>query len=250
MNKDINQTEEKTLLKKFLIYGGIFAVGIFIVIFNRVFDDVNRGKDPKEPEKSNKITDNETLKQLSEINDNFYSMTVHLTLDDDAITLDYQKIDTIEVGQKKYHKNQTQFIKANNIYYVMENNNFIKNENFIDFDFDKTFINLTNIKELLKSEGEFIEETKENQRKITYTYSLKDVIRIYNNFNKTSILVTNKGNIKLNAILNDNKLEYIEIDTTDLYNLIENTELSQVKYKITITKEKEEDPSWILEKLL
>lgn len=253
MNENINKSEQnQNLLKKFVLYGGIFLAGLFIVIFNQVFDvqneSQNNNKNNPNPTQ-NKTEENETLKKLSDINDKFYSMNIHLVLDDDAITLEYQKVDTIEVGMKKYHKEQTEYIKAENTYYIMENNNFIKNDEFIDFNFDKTFIDLTNIKDLLRCTGEYAKNTNGIYNTLEYTYSLKDIIKIYNNYNNASVIITGKGEIKLTAYYKDETLNYIEIDATDLYNLIENKNLNQVKYKIEVQAEKEEDPSWILEKL-
>lgn len=250
INEENKKEESKNLLKKFALYGGIFAIGIFILIFNKVVGDqnqTNQKENTKTPQTN--ASENETLKILSEINDNFYSMTVYLTLDDDAITLDYQKVKDIEMGEKKYHKEQTEYIKANNTYYIMENNNFNKTDNFIDFDFDKTFINLSNIKELLKCNGEYSKDTQGNYNIEKYTYSIKDVIKIYNNYNNESVITTGKGSITLTSYFKNEKLEYIELNTTDLYNLIENQNLKEVKYKITVTQEQEDDASWILEKL-
>lgn len=250
MKENINNNgENQRTLKKLLLYGGIFAVGLFIVIFNRIFGTTQTEQNNNQNQTPIKVEENETLKQLSNINDNFYSMNVHLVLDDDAITLEYQKVDTIEVGMKKYHQEQTEYIKTNDAYYTLENNNFVKTENFIDFDFDKTFINLHNIKKLLEYEGEYLKNKVGEYNTVKYTYSLKDAIKIYNDYNNTSLIVTGKGNIELTAYYKQEILEYIEIDATDLYNLIENKNLNEVKYKIEVQAEKEEDPSWILEKL-
>lgn len=242
MNK---KEDSQNLLKRFAIYGGIFLVAIFIIIFNRTFDN----KDRHNNQKPSEIEENETLKALSKINDKFFSMNIHLILDDDAITLEYQKVDTIEVGMKKYHNEEIEYIKTENDYYTLENNNFVKNNEFTNFNFDKTFINLNNIKELLSSKGEYTKSKINEYNVIEYTYSLKDIIKIYNNYNDKSIIVTGKGQITLTAYYKEDKLEYFEIDTTDLYNLIENRNLNQVKYIIELQEEKEDDPSWILEKL-
>ncbi len=243
MNK---KEDSQNLLKRFAIYGGIFLVAIFIIIFNRTFDN----KEPQDNnQKTSEIEENETLKALSKINDKFFSMNIHLILDDDAITLEYQKVDTIEVGMKKYHNEEIEYIKTENDYYTLENNNFVKNNEFTNFNFDKTFINLNNIKELLSSKGEYTKSKINEYNVIEYTYSLKDIIKIYNNYNDKSIIVTGKGQITLTAYYKEDKLEYFEIDTTDLYNLIENRNLNQVKYIIELQEEKEDDPSWILEKL-
>ncbi len=100
-----NKEESQNLIKKFAIYGGIFIVAIFIIIFNQVFDEKNlKPNNENQNQTPTKIEENETLKKLSEINDKFYSMNIHLTLDDDAITLQYQKVDIIEVGTKNITK--------------------------------------------------------------------------------------------------------------------------------------------------
>ncbi|MCI8331068.1 MAG: hypothetical protein HFE04_03080 [Bacilli bacterium] len=245
-----NKEESQNLIKKIAIYGSIFIVAIFIIIFNQVFDEKNlKPNNENQNQTPTKIEENETLKKLSEINDKFYSMNIHLTLDDDAITLQYQKVDIIEVGTKKYHKEKIDYVKTKEAYYIMKDNNYIKTENFNNFDFDKTFIELTNIKKLLEYEGEYEESKNGINTTKKYTYSLKDAIKIYNDYNNTSLIMTGKGELEVIAHNKEENLEYIEIDITDLYNFIEKRDLSEVKYKIEIQAEKEEDPSWILEKL-
>ena len=247
--KEITEEENTKYLKKFLFYGGIFLFGIIVVLTNKFYGNNVKNQNIKEEEK-NKISKNKLLETLDNINNDYYSMNVYLTLDDDAITLNYQKLsDSLEIGRKKYHKNEQEYIKYENEYYLKKETNFEKEQDFLNFDYDKTFIDLKNIKELLKEEGEYISYILNDYTIYKYTYNLNSGIKIYNNYNKASIMPLDNGNIEVTSYEKNEKLDYIEINIKDLYNLINNTNYEIVKYKISVKAEKEEDTSWLLEKL-
>ena len=235
--------EQKNNLIKIAIYLGILVIIIILIRFGNFDNNSSKTKQP------NGLTNNIEDK-IKEINDLYYTMNIHLITDDDAITLQYQKINNIEIGQKKYHKTITEYTKVDNNYYKLDGDTFIKLNNFIDFEYDKTFLNITNIKKLLDLGDKIITNYEEDKMKLTKTISLTDVIKIYNEYNNSQIVIYEDGTITLNIIYNnDNELDFIKLDMTDLYNNINKTNLDKIIYKMTITSNKEEDASWILEKI-
>ena len=170
-------------------------------------------------------------------------------MDDDALNLEVQKIKEIEMGVKKYHGEKVEYTKYNNNYYKLENDKFIKLENFIDFNYDKTFMEIANIKKLFSLEGEKRTYTYDELNVLSTTYDLSDVIKIYNEYNNTNIIKFTNGKVTLEVYYKNEGLAYIIINTTDLYNLINNENQNNVNYKIEIKSNKEEDTSWLIEKL-
>ena len=130
------KTEEKNTLK-ILAY-----LGFFILLFVFLRFEINNNKSVKTEENKN------DLSFIDKIEINNYSLQVQAILKDDAVTLFYEKQKDIFIGKKSYHGEETEFVKYNKEYYVMENEEFIKNSEFVSFNYDKTFITLDNIKKL------------------------------------------------------------------------------------------------------
>ena len=65
----------------------------------------------------------------------------------------YEKQKDIFIGKKSYHGEETEFVKYNEEYYVLKNEEFIKNSEFVSFNYDKTFITLDNIKKLFNKKA-------------------------------------------------------------------------------------------------
>lgn len=234
---------DKNTIIKIIVCLSVFIIGIIIVRINSY--QTNKKSNELQEEKST-IED-----KIKNMNDLYYSSKVYLTLDDDAITLNYEKINDIEVGTKKYHKVITEYTKYNGNYYAFNNGVFTPIYNFTDFDYDKTFIELKNIKKLLDL-GEITNYKKSYEeyykvRKI----DLKDALKIYNKYNNKEVMLYTEGYIYLTIYYNEenNTLNYIELDLTDLHNVTNKTNEEKVLYKITLKEEKEEDNSFIKDKL-
>ena len=127
----------------------------------------------------------------------------------------------------------------------MENEEFIKNLEFVSFNYDKTFITLDNIKKLFN-----LKHTVMNDGSIVEVkYKLNDVINLYNEINNTRLYTLDEKDFYIYLKMNEKTVEYFVVDMTPLYKLI-NTELNtDVVYKIKVKNEKETDTSLIITKL-
>ena len=235
--------ENKKDLIKIGLYGGFFLVVIlFAVISNRTGNKSNNVNN------SNNKHDNSIVKQISNIDDNYFSSKVHLIMDDDAVSLEYQHIGEVEIGVKKYHSENIEYTKYNDVYYKLEGNNFVRLSNFIDFDYDKTFMDIENIKKLLELDSQNSSYISNDFNVLRLNFSVNDVIKIYNDYNDTNVIKYSDGVVILDVYYKDDNFSYLEMNVTDLYNLVNDKSLENVIYKLEFKSEKEEDVSWLIEK--
>ena len=127
----------------------------------------------------------------------------------------------------------------------MKNEEFIKNSEFVSFNYDKTFIILDNIKKLFN-----LKHTVMNDGSIIEVkYKLNDVINLYNEINNTRLYTLDEKDFYIYLKMDEKTVEYFVVDMTPLYKLI-NAELNtDVVYKIKVKNEKETDTSLIITKL-
>lgn len=127
----------------------------------------------------------------------------------------------------------------------MENEEFIKNSEFVSFNYDKTFITLDNIKKLFN-----LKHTVMNDGSIIEVkYKLNDVLNLYNEINNTRLYTLDEKDFYIYLKMDEKTVEYFVVDMTPLYKLI-NAELNtDVVYKIKVKNEKETDTSLIITKL-
>lgn len=227
------KTEEKNIFK-ILAYIGFF---ILLFIFLRI-EVNNKQAEPEEKEKND-------LSFIDKIEENNYSLQVQAILKDDAVTLLYEKQKDVFIGIKSYHGEETNFVKYNEEYYVMENEEFIKNSDFVSFNYDKTFITLDNIKKLFN-----LKHSVTNDESIVNAkYSLNDVINLYNEINGTHLYTLEELDFYIYLKMNIDVVEYFIIDMTPLYKLINADLDTDVTYKIKVKTEKETDTNFIISKL-
>lgn len=224
-------------LTKLLIYLGIFALAIILIIFDR--------NDNKNSFNNGSSKETNKLSLYEEIDEDYYKASIYYYTDDDALTLNYEKSDDILIGSKKYHSTIIDFIYYNNKYYDYKDTLFSAINDFDYFDFDKTFIDLKNIKKLLNKPYE-IRET--NQEK-TLKFKLKDVLILYNEINDTNYIDLDDEKVSLKTYYDNNVLDYILLDITSLYNKINNSDKDFVVYKLKFSKLNKEDMSFLKEKL-
>ena len=129
--------EQKNLLK---IIG---YIGFFVILICIARMSLNKTEIIKE--ENNGVN---YIKSIIDMSEDFYKMNIHYVMDDDAITLDFEKQNDILIGEKYYHKVVDKFVNYNNKYYVLDNDNFVENASFDSFPYDKTFIDFKNLKEL------------------------------------------------------------------------------------------------------
>lgn len=228
--------EEQKNLLKIIGYIGFFIILIYIARMS-----LNKTEIIKE--ENNGVN---YIKSIIDMSEDFYKMNIHYVMDDDAITLDFEKQNDILIGEKYYHKVVDKFVNYNNKYYVLDNDNFVENASFDSFPYDKTFIDFKNLKELINTKTINIIK-KDNE--VTYKYNLNDFLTTYNKINKTNYYTLEDKSVNIVFTFNNEKINDISIDATSIYNLINNTEYKMIQYKILVEEVSKDDTTWIKEKL-
>ena len=228
--------EEQKNLLKIIGYIGFFIILIYIARMS-----LNKTEIIKE--ENNGVN---YIKSIIDMSEDFYKMNIHYVMDDDAITLDFEKQNDILIGEKYYHKVVDKFVNYNNKYYVLDNDNFVENASFDSFPYDKTFIDFKNLKELINTKTINIIK-KDNE--ITYKYNLNNFLTTYNKINKTNYYTLEDKSVNIVFTFNNEKINDISIDATSIYNLINNTEYKMIQYKILVEEVSKDDTTWIKEKL-
>lgn len=228
--------EDQKNLLKIIGYIGFFVILIFVARMS-----LNKTEIIKE--ENNGVN---YIKSIIDMSEDFYKMNIHYVMDDDAITLDFEKQNDILIGEKYYHKVVDKFVSYNNKYYVLDNDNFVENASFDSFPYDKTFIDFKNLKELINTKTINIIK-KDNE--ITYKYNLNDFLTTYNKINKTNYYTLEDKSVSIVFTFNNEKINDISIDATSIYNLINNTEYKMIQYKILVEEVSKDDTTWIKEKL-
>lgn len=228
--------EEQKNLLKIIGYIGFFVILIYVARMSLNKTEVIK-------EENNGVN---YIKSIIDMSEDFYKMNIHYVMDDDAITLDFEKQNDILIGEKYYHKVVDKFVNYNNKYYVLDNDNFVENASFDSFPYDKTFIDFKNLKELINTKTINIIK-KDNE--VTYKYNLNDFLTTYNKINKTNYYTLEDKSVNIVFIFNNEKINDISIDATSIYNLINNTEYKMIQYKILVEEVSKDDTTWIKEKL-
>lgn len=228
--------EEQKNLLKIIGYIGFFVILIFVARMSLNKTEVIK-------EENNGVN---YIKSIIDMSEDFYKMNIHYVMDDDAITLDFEKQNDILIGEKYYHKVVDKFVNYNNKYYVLDNDNFVENASFDSFPYDKTFIDFKNLKELINTKTINIIK-KDNE--VTYKYNLNDFLTTYNKINKTNYYTLEDKSVSIVFTFNNEKINYISIDATPIYNLINNTEYKMIQYKVLVEEVSKDDTTWIKEKL-
>lgn len=228
--------EDQKNLLKIIGYIGFFVILIYVARMS-----LNKTEIIKE--ENNGVN---YIKSIIDMSEDFYKMNIHYVMDDDAITLDFEKQNDILIGEKYYHKVIDKFVNYNNKYYVLDNDNFVEDISFDSFPYDKTFIDFKNLKELINTKTINIIK-KDNE--VTYKYNLNDFLTTYNKINKTNYYTLEDKSVSIVFTFNNEKINYISIDATPIYNLINNTEYKMIQYKILVEEVSKDDTTWIKEKL-
>lgn len=228
--------EEQKNLLKIIGYIGFFVILIYVARMSLNKTEVIK-------EENNGVN---YIKSIIDMSEDFYKMNIHYVMDDDAITLDFEKQNDILIGEKYYHKVVDKFVNYNNKYYVLDNDNFVENASFDSFPYDKTFIDFKNLKELINTKTINIIK-KDNE--VTYKYNLNDFLTTYNKINKTNYYTLEDKSVSIVFTFNNEKINDISIDATSIYNLINNTEYKMIQYMILVEEVSKDDTTWIKEKL-
>lgn len=229
-------TNSKNLMK-IAIYVSVFIIAIVIVLIDDIVGVKSTSKEKVE------MLDNSFIDEIKGIEDNNYSVDAFVYSDDDAATLNLQKNGEVVLSSLKYHGDEKEYIEYNNSYYEIKDNELAKSYDFDGFPFDKTFLYLSNIKKLFDTDYSL----KEVNEELLVTYNIKSVLNVYNYFNGTSVL-PNDDVVTL-RLYRENDADYIEMDFTSLYNLIYKKDYKRIIYIMTFKSIKQEDMSWLIDKI-
>ncbi len=237
------EDNRKNLIKLGLYFG---ALVVLIIVLKLSGGSVNTNVNNSD---MNTPKEETILSTIEKINSKYYKSKVYITLDDDAQTIEYEKKDNILVGNKKYHQESINFIEYNDNYYTYNEDRISRLYDFSYFDYDKTFIDLNNFKSLIKLDSVNKEYSLNDNKVLELTFDIRDVLKLYNNINNTNYITLDKQEINLKIYSKNNKIEYMLLELTELYNFINNSKFEEVNYKLTFEETKKEDTSWLIERL-
>ena len=231
-NKNMNETEKKDYENKkniIKLAGCILFIIIMIIYVNVMPKNYSNNKGQNN---TNTIEENIILNELSNIKDN-YKQKITISKDLEELTIEREVLGNNEAGRQTIDDKETNYIFYENEYYIITEEVPIRKDETFDpyLNNDITFINIENIIELINSSKESIDLAEENYKIKRYKISLSDLIVIYNKVNNAEISLKENKEINLNINYNEN-IESIEIDLTELFNLIYEEDYKQVIYKI------------------
>ncbi len=230
--KNMNETEKKDYEYKINLIklGGCILFILLIIIYVNVTPKNNNNN--KEQNNINNVPEDTIISELNNIKDN-YKQKVTISKDLEEIIVEREVMGESEAGRQIIEDEEIDYIFYGNEYYIIpEEIPVKKDDNFDPFlGNDTTFIEVANIIDLINSSKESVDLTEENYKIKRYKISLSDLIVIYNNANNAEIALKENKDINLNINYNEN-IESIEIDLTELFNLIHEENYKQVIYKI------------------
>lgn len=231
-NENMNETEKKDYENKkniIKLAGCILFIIIMIIYVNVMPKNYSNNKGQNN---TNTIEENTILNELSNIKDN-YKQKITISKDLEELAIEREVLGNNEAGRQTIDDKETNYIFYENEYYIITEEVPIKKDETFDpyLNNDITFINIENIIELINLSKESIDLAEENYKIKRYKISLSDLIVIYNKVNNAEISLKENKEINLNINYNEN-IESIEIDLTELFNLIYEEDYKQVIYKI------------------
>ena len=229
-NENMNETEKKDYenKKNIIKLTGCVLFIIIMIIYVNVMPHSNN----QEQNNTNNIEENKILNELSDIKDN-YKQKITISKDLEQLTIEREVLGNNEAGRQIIDDKETNYIFYEKEYYIIAEDVPIKKDTTFDpyLGNDITFINIENIIELINSSKESVDLTEEDYKIKRYKISLSDLIVIYNKANNAEIALKENKDINMNINYNEN-IESIEIDLTELFNLIYEENYKQVIYKI------------------
>lgn len=231
-NENMNETEKKDYENKMNIIklAGCVLFIIIMIIYVNVIPHSNNNN--QKQNNTNNIEENSILNELSNIKDN-YKQKITISKDLEQVIIEREVKENNEAGTQTIGDKEINYIFYENEYYTISEEESVKKDTTFNLylDNDTTFINIENIIELINSSKDSIDLTEENYKIKRYKISLSDLIVIYNKANNAEIALKENKDINMNINYNEN-IESIEIDLTELFNLIYEENYKQVIYKI------------------
>lgn len=227
---------------KIALYLGLFLIIIILAKITKTNETKKQTTNTQE-----KI---EILEKIKNINTEHYKEKIHFIRDDDATYLEFESINNVEIGIKKYHGEETNYIKKDDNYYQLNDTTFVPLTNFKKFEYDLTFTRPEVLKELINN----LQYTKNSyisndNNVFEITIQSNDTKDIYKKYSNNLIETYIDGEIKITINYKDDKINHILINTTDFYNSINREDYKNIAYYIELNELKEEDISWLLEKI-
>ena len=230
--KDIKTDSDKEEYDKKMNIVKLIGCLIFIIIMI-IYVNLTPKSTNNEIPNGNEVLENDVVtSELDKINNN-YSQKITIIRDLEEYIFEREVLDNNIVGRETTPNGETNYVYYNSNYYLISQEEMIKKDDtFKPFlDFDQTLIDINTIKELIKLSKETVDLQEENYKIKRYKISLSDLIVIYNRINNTEVSLKENKELLLNINYNEN-IETIEIDLTELYKAIGNTDIKQIKYII------------------
>ena len=235
---DIEKEDYNRKMNIIKLIGCVIFIAVMIVYVNLM---------PKNNAISNNNNDIDTIEtdniiaELSEIKEN-YKQKVTISKDLEDLVVEREVLGSNEAGRQLVNNKETNYILYDNVYYIITEEVPIKKDETFDpyLGNDTTFININNLLELINTTKETAQLSEENYKIKRYKISLSDLIVIYNKVNNAEISLKENKKLDLNINYNQN-IESIELDLTELFNLISEKKYREVIYKIEYSNIEEID---------
>lgn len=199
----------------------IFFIIILIAAVILKFTDNNDKEKTNTTDNSTnqEVSTNEDKEYLKDLDKNNYDVEINIIADTDLLNLLIRKESFSKELISKTYRDETAiyYINSNKTYksvssdFILDNNPNIYNE------YDTTFFNVLNLKELINKHTYEVSLKEEEYNIQRYKIEISRVIDTYNEYNKTSLKKRVSGEVILDINYTNEKLIGLKLDLTSLY---------------------------------
>lgn len=230
--KPEEMTQEERRNKSILTLLGYGVVFTLIIIIGYMGNTQNNNNNNNG--NNNKYKD-ELIQKYEEIQKNNFDCNISIIADADILLVaERRENEEEELIVKKYRDQINYYYRQGNIFYEanQEFNQFSSKENLDIYNgYDTTFLNIDNIIEIIK-ENDKIYLTEENHSIARYKVDDNKVLKTYNTINNTNYITNKDFDLIVDVHFNE-YIEKIEIELTELYNVIKGTNYENVTYTMS-----------------
>lgn len=212
-------TSEEKNKKETIFYGIVFGIILILSLITKFTskDNENKNNNDNSTQSTNTIDNEDGL--LKSLDNNNYDADLTIIADTDLLNLLIRKeSQTKELIAKTYRdENQIFYINGDKIYKYSNNNFILDNSSNIYNRYDKTFMVMVNVNELIEKHTYEIDLKEEDYDIKRYKIEASRVIGIYNDYNKTDLNKRVSGEVILDIYYNEDTLKGMKLDLTNLY---------------------------------
>ncbi len=212
-------TFEEKNKKEMIFYGVVFGIILILSLITKYTSKENENKNNNDNNSTQSTNTNDEEGLLKSLNNNNYDADLIIIADTDLLNLLIRKEnETKELIAKTYRdENQIFYINGDKIFKYSNNNFIIDNNSKIYNNYDKTFMDMDNINELIEKHTYEIDLKEEDYDIKRYKIEASRVIDIYNDYNKTDLDKRVSGEVILDIYYNKDDLKGLKLDLTNLY---------------------------------